>query len=260
MSVTAPRGFRAAGVSAGLKGLGQRDVAVVVNDGPFRSAGGVFTETAEPAAPVLWSRQVVSGGRVRAVVLDSAAANAGAGPPGFQDVHALAEHTADLLADSAAEIALCSAGPVGPRADADALRAGAAAALDEAARGGGLAAADALRTTDTVAKIAFQREGGVTVGGMAKGPDTSVSTVLCLLTTDAALTEGQCRRLARSVATDVFAPLTGTNDTVLLLASGSAGSFLDEGGITALLTKVCADLAAQIAADPPTLEDKQAHT
>ena len=260
MSVTAPRGFRAAGVSAGLKGPRQRDIAVVLNDGPSRSAGGVFTEADEPAAPVLWSRRVISGGRVRAVVLDSAAANSGTGSPGFQDVHALAEHTANLLADSATEIALCSSGPLGVRPDTVELRNGVAAALDRADRGGGLAAADALRTTDTVAKIAFQRDGGVTVGGMAKGPDASVSATLCLLTTDADLTQDQCRHLAQTVAAEVFAPLAGTNDTVLLLASGSAEADLDEDGVHALTAKVCADLAAQIAADPPTTDDKQAHT
>lgn len=260
MSVTAPRGFRAAGVSAGLKGPGQRDVAVVVNDGPSRAAGGVFTEADEPAAPVLWSGRVVSGGRVRAVVLDSGAANSGTGPPGYQDVRTLAEHTATLLADSAAEIAVCSSGPVGGRPDTTALRNGVTAALDEAARGGGLAAADALRTTDTVAKIAFQRDGGVTVGGMAKSPDASVSTALCLLTTDADLTEEQCRHLVRAVVAEVFTPLKGTNDTVLLLANGAAAADLDEDGVYALTTKVCTDLAAQIAADLPTIHDKQAHT
>lgn len=261
MSVTAPRGFRAAGVCAGSKSPGQRDIAVVVNDGPSRSAGGVFTENDDPAAPVLWSEQAVSGGRLRAVVLDSAAANSGTGLSGFQDVQVLAEHTAELLAGSAHEIALCAAGPTGTRPDTVASRHGVTTALGEAVRGGGLAAADALRTNDTVAKIAFQRDGGVTVGGMAKGPDPSVSTALCLLTTDADLTEDQCRHLAQAVTAEVFAPLTGTNDTVLCLASGSAeATGLGEDGVHALMVKVCADLAAQIFADPPTTNDKQAHT
>ena len=86
MSVTAPRGFRAAGVCTGSKSPGQRDIAVVVNDGPSRTAGGVFTENDDPAAPVLWSEQVISDGRLRAVVLDSSAANSGTGLSGFQDV------------------------------------------------------------------------------------------------------------------------------------------------------------------------------
>src|ERR1700728_1503923 len=91
MSVTAPLGFRAAGVVAGLKTSGERDVAVVINDGPSRAADGVFTSNRVQAAPVPWSRQVADGGRVRAVVLNSGGANACTGPAGFQDTHATAE-------------------------------------------------------------------------------------------------------------------------------------------------------------------------
>ena len=94
MSVTAPQGFRAAGVAAGLKQSGDRDVAVVINDGPSRAAAAVFTTNRVQAAPVKWTRQVVSGGRVRAVVLNSGGANACTGPLGFQDTHATAERLA----------------------------------------------------------------------------------------------------------------------------------------------------------------------
>ena len=97
MSVTAPLGFRAAGVVAGLKTSGERDVAVVINDGPSRAAAAVFTSNRVQAAPVTWSRQVTSGGRVRAVVLNSGGANACTGPLGFQDTHATAEHLALAL-------------------------------------------------------------------------------------------------------------------------------------------------------------------
>ena len=94
MSVTAPQGFRAAGVAGGLKQSGDRDVAVVINDGPSRAAAAVFTANRVQAAPVKWTRQVVSGGRVRAVVLNSGGANACTGPLGFQDTHATAERLA----------------------------------------------------------------------------------------------------------------------------------------------------------------------
>ena len=97
MSVTAPLGFRAAGVPAGLKPSGQPDVAVVLNDGPSRSAAAVFTTNRVEAAPVTWTRQVVKGGRVRAVVLNSGGANACTGPLGFQDTHATAEHLAAAI-------------------------------------------------------------------------------------------------------------------------------------------------------------------
>ncbi|MBR8741904.1 bifunctional ornithine acetyltransferase/N-acetylglutamate synthase, partial [Nocardiopsis sp. MG754419] len=207
--------------------------------------------------PALWSRQVVSGGRVRAAVLNSGCANAGTGPLGFQDVHAEAERAAELLADSAAEIVLCAAGPIGTRPPLDALDDGLTRAVAEAGRGGGLPAADAIRTNDTVAKIAFRRGGGVTVGGMAKGPDPSLGSVLCVLTTDAALDHEQCRRLVEEATAASFAPLTGTNDTVLFMASGAAGGTADEDVVRDLLTRVCAELAAQIDADPPSTDDRQ---
>ncbi|MFD6952274.1 amino acid acetyltransferase [Nocardiopsis sp. TSRI0078] len=258
MSVTAPQGFRAAGVAAGLKDDGARDVAVVVNDGPSRAAGAVFTTADDKAAPVLWSEQVLSGGRVRAAVLTSGGANAGTGPPGFQDVHAQAEHTAGLLDDSAAEVALCATGPVGSRPPLDALRQGVTAALAEASRSGGLAAADAIRTTDTVVKIAFRRGDGYTVGAMAKGPDASLSSALCVLTTDADLTADQCRRLLADAVGKTLDPLTATNDTVLLMASGAGGAVPDEDALTALLTEVLAELATQIGADTPATDHDRA--
>ena len=256
MSVTAPQGFRAAGVAAGVGPDGRRDVAVVVNDGPSRAAGAVFTTHPEPAAPLLWSRQVVSGTRVRAAVLNAGCANSGTGPLGFQDVHAQAEHAAELLTDSAAEIVLCSAGPVGVRPPLEALNEGLTRAVAEAGRGGGLSAADAIRTDDTVAKFAFRRGEGITVGGMAKGPDASLNSTLCVLTTDADLDHHQCQALVEEAVAKAFAPLTGTNDTVLLMASGVLSGPVDT--VRALLNQVCAELAAQIQADPsPTTEDRQ---
>ena len=165
MSVTAPLGFRAAGVAAGLKASGARDVAVVINDGPSRAAAGVFTANRVKAAPVLWTQQVLKGGRVRAVLLNSGGANACTGPLGFADTHASAERMAAGLADSAGEIAVCSTGLIGERLPMDPLLGGVDAALAEASRAGGLAAADAIRTTDTVAKIAFQRPAGTRSAG-----------------------------------------------------------------------------------------------
>src|ERR1700689_3278663 len=97
MSVTAPQGFRAAGVKAGLKKSDDPDVAVVLNDGPARSAAAVFTSNRVQAAPVIWTRQVVRGGRVKAVVLNSGGANACTGPLGFQDTHATAGPLASAL-------------------------------------------------------------------------------------------------------------------------------------------------------------------
>ena len=247
MSVTAPLGFRAAGVAAGLKDSGQPDVAVVLNDGPSRAAAAVFTSNRIQAAPVTWTRQVVSGGRVRAVVLNSGGANACTGAPGFQDTHATAERLAAAIDDSPGEIAVCSTGLIGERLPMGKLLPGVDAAVAAASRAGGLFAADAIRTTDTVVKIAFrsgQRPPSRpasppprppstpwTVGGMAKGAGMlapALATMLCVLTTDADLTAAELDAALRSAVAVTFDRLDtdgcmSTNDTVLLLASGATG-------------------------------------
>ena len=282
MSVTAPLGFRAAGVAAGLKPAGARDVAVVINDGPSRAAAGVFTANRVQAAPVLWTRQVLRGGRVRAVALNSGGANACTGPDGFADTHEIAERLARQLDDSAGEIAVCSTGLIGERLPMDKLLPGVAAAAAEASRSGGPAAADAIRTTDTVVKIAFRRGSsanggtgpgdaangggapggpapapGYTIGGMAKGAGMlapSLATMLCVLTTDADLPAGELDAALRRATAVTFDRLDtdgcmSTNDTVLLLASGASGVRPDPGEFAGQLTAVCADLARQLQLD-----------
>jgi glutamate N-acetyltransferase/amino-acid N-acetyltransferase len=266
MSVTAPSGFRAAGVAAGLKESGQPDVAVVLNDGPSRAAAAVFTSNRVQAAPVLWTRQVVSGGRVRAVVLNSGGANACTGAPGFQDTHATAEHLAQAIDDSPGEIAVCSTGLIGERLPMDKLLPGVDAAVAAVSRAGGLFAADAIRTTDTVVKIAF-RHGAATaassapgvyvVGGMAKGAGMlapALATMLCVLTTDADLSAAELDAALRSAVAQTFDRLDtdgcmSTNDTVLLMASGATGVRPDHREFTVTLTEVCADLARQLQLD-----------
>ncbi len=278
MSVTAPIGFRAAGVAAGLKS-GGRDVAVVVNDGPSRAAAAVFTANRVKAAPVLWTQQVVRGGRVRAVVLNSGGANACTGPAGFQDTHATAERLAAALDDSAGEVAVCSTGLIGERLPMEALLPGVDAAVAALSRAGGLAAADAIRTTDTVVKIAFRKAGKAeaaeaaqvggaseavagaascyTVGGMAKGAGMlapALATMLCVLTTDADLDASDLDTVLRAAVARTFDRVDtdgcmSTNDTVLLLASGASGVRPDPAEFTSVVTAVCADLARQLVAD-----------
>jgi glutamate N-acetyltransferase/amino-acid N-acetyltransferase len=261
--VTAPLGFRAAGVTAGLKPSGQPDVAVVLNDGPSRSAAAVFTTNRVQAAPVTWTRQVVKGGRVRAVVLNSGGANACTGPAGFQDTHATAEHLAAAIEAlsaeevGAGEIAVCSTGLIGERLPMDKLLPGVSAAVAEASRAGGLAAADAIRTTDTVVKIAFRRPDGYSIGGMAKGAAMlapGLATMLCVLTTDADLDPAQLDAALRTATATTFDRLDtdgcmSTNDTVLLMASGASGVVPDKTEFTLTLTEVCADLARQMQLD-----------
>jgi glutamate N-acetyltransferase / amino-acid N-acetyltransferase len=283
LSVTAPLGFRAAGVAAGLKQSGQPDVAVVLNDGPSRAVAAVFTANRVQAAPVTWTRQVVRGGRVRAVVLNSGGANACTGPLGFQDTHATAEHLAAAIGArgedaSAGEMAVCSTGLIGERLPMDKLLPGVDAAVAEASRAGGLAAADAIRTTDTVVKIAFRRVApggrppqtppsggtyppgpptGYSIGGMAKGAGMlapGLATMLCVLTTDADLDPAQLDASLRAATAVTFDRLDtdgcmSTNDTVLLMASGASGVAPDKTEFTMALTEVCADLARQLQLD-----------
>jgi glutamate N-acetyltransferase/amino-acid N-acetyltransferase len=263
LSVTAPLGFRAAGVTAGLKQSGQPDVAVVLNDGPSRAAAAVFTSNRVQAAPVTWSRQVVSGGRVRAVVLNSGGANACTGPLGFQDTHATAEHLARALEavsaehGGAGEMVVCSTGLIGERLPMDKLLPAVDAAVAAASRGGGLAAADAIRTTDTVVKIAFRRPDGYSIGGMAKGAGMiapGLATMLCVLTTDADLPPDRLDAALRSATAVTFDRLDtdgcmSTNDTVLLMASGASGVTPDQAEFAQVLTEVCADLARQLQRD-----------
>jgi glutamate N-acetyltransferase / amino-acid N-acetyltransferase len=259
MSVTAPLGFRAAGVAAGLKQSGLPDVAVVLNDGPSRAAAAVFTRNRVQAAPVRWSRQVVAGGRVRAVVLNSGGANACTGPEGFQDTHATAEHLAELIKDSPGEIAVCSTGLIGERLAMAKLLTGVETAVATADRTGGLPAADAIRTTDTVVKIAFRRDNSkkYTIGGMAKGAGMlapGLATMLCVLTTDADVDAAGLDAALRSATSATFDRLDtdgcmSTNDTVLLLASGATGVRPEHSDFTRLLTEVCADLTRQLQLD-----------
>ncbi len=256
MSVTAPQGFRAAGVAAGLGGSGRRDLALVVNDGPGSAAAGVFTTNRVKAAPVLWSEQVVRGGRLGVVVLNSGSANACTGPPGFQDAHTTAERAAETLGASAAEVAVCSTGLIGERLAMDALLPGVDAAV-AALSGDGTAAADAIRTTDTVPKTAVRHGNGYTVGGMAKGAGMLApeqATMLCVLTTDADVAAGELDGALRTAVAGTIDRVDtdgcmSTNDTVLLLASGASGATPGVAGFTGVVTEVCADLARQLVAD-----------
>jgi glutamate N-acetyltransferase/amino-acid N-acetyltransferase len=257
MSVTAPRGFRAAGVAAGIKQSGLPDVAVVLNDGPSAAAAGVFTSNRVKAAPVLWSQQVLHGGNVRSVVLNSGGANACTGPAGFSDTHKTAEHLAGQLAISAGEVAVCSTGLIGERLPLDSLLAGVDAAVAAASADGGLAAADAIRTTDTVAKTATVAGSGYLIGGMGKGAAMlapALATMLVVLTTDAELAPAELETALRAAVRTTFDRLDtdgcmSTNDTVLLLASGASGVRPDAAEFTRLVTAACADLAGQMQQD-----------
>ncbi|MFG3599481.1 bifunctional glutamate N-acetyltransferase/amino-acid acetyltransferase ArgJ [Micromonospora chersina] len=264
MTVTTPRGFRAAGVAAGLKASGAGDVALVVNDGPDAGVAGVFTANRVKAAPVLWTQQVVRGGVVRAVVLNSGGANACTGPAGFQDTHATAEHTAAVLTASsprlmvgAGEVAVCSTGLIGERLPMEKLLPGVRGAVRGLSRDGGHPAAEAIMTTDTRPKTTVARGSGWTVGGMAKGAGMlapAMATMLCVLTTDAVAGPETLDAALRAATRVTFDRVDSdgcmsTNDTVLLLASGASGIEPSVAELTAAVTAACHDLAQQLVAD-----------
>jgi glutamate N-acetyltransferase/amino-acid N-acetyltransferase len=257
MSTTAPQGFRASGVAAGLKSSGDPDVALVVNDGPDDVAAAVFTTNRFPAAPVQWSRQVLAGRRARAVVLNSGGANACTGPEGFGDTHATAEHAAAELGLGAIDIAVASTGLIGVRLPMDRLTAGISAAVKALADNGGPDAARAIMTTDSVPKTTVQTGEGWTVGGMAKGAGMlapSLATMLVVLTTDA-VAEPDVLQAALKAATAVSFERVdsdgclSTNDTVLVLANGASGVTPSAEELTAALTAAATDLAMQLLAD-----------
>jgi glutamate N-acetyltransferase/amino-acid N-acetyltransferase len=257
VSVTAPAGFRAAGVAAGLKSSGAPDVALVLNDGPDDVAAAVFTTNRFPAAPVQWSRQVLAGSRARAVVLNSGGANACTGAPGFQDAHATAEHTAAELGLGAIDVVVASTGLIGVRLPMDRLLPGVTAAAKALAEDGGDDAARAIMTTDSVPKTTVQRRDGWSVGGMAKGAGMlapSLATMLVVLTTDAAVDADTLQAALRRATSVSFERVDSdgclsTNDTVVVLANGASGATPDAEELTAALTAACTDLAMQLLAD-----------
>ncbi len=255
--ITAPAGFRAAGVTAGLKASGGRDVALVVNDGPAKAAAAVFTRNRVAAAPVHWSRQAISDGRADAVFLNSGGANACTGPQGFQNTHATAEKVADLLGISANDVLVCSTGLIGEQLPMDKLLPGAEAAVAALDSDGGDLAAEAIMTTDTVSKQAVFTGSGYSIGGMAKGAGMlapGLATMLVVLTTDADLDAAALDAALRAATAVTFDRTDSdgcmsTNDTVILMASGASGTTPDTEEFTSGLTEVCHSLAQQLITD-----------
>ncbi|WP_375488646.1 bifunctional glutamate N-acetyltransferase/amino-acid acetyltransferase ArgJ [uncultured Mycobacterium sp.] len=263
--VTAPEGFRAAGIAAGIKPSRALDLALVLNEGPDYAAAGVFTRNRVKAAPVLWSQQVLTTGRLRAVVLNSGGANACTGPAGFQDTHATAEAVAAALSDwgsetGAIEVAVCSTGLIGDRLPMDKVLAGVQEIVHEMVGGltGGEDAARAIMTTDTVPKqVALHHPGNWTIGGMAKGAGMlapSLATMLCVLTTDAVADAAALDHALRRASAVTFDRLDidgtcSTNDTVLLLASGASEIAPSQADLDGAVLRVCDDLCAQLQAD-----------
>ena len=269
MSVTAARGFRAAGIRAGLKASGKPDLALVVNDGPLDTAAGVFTTNRAVAAPVVWSRRLLAGhgrgepGRARAVVLNSGSANACTGEQGLRDTEATAARAAGLLRTEPGQVLVCSTGVIGERIDMPVLLEGidvAALALADTPRAG-TDAAIAIMTTDTVSKedvlTVGTGEKGWTIGGMIKGVGMlapGLATMLAVITTDAVLTPREAQDALASVTARTVNRINSdgcmsTNDTVLLLASGASGVTPSRAEFDEALTDVMSRLGRRLVAD-----------
>ena len=262
MTVTSPAGFRAAGVTAGLKPSGKPDVALVVNDGPRFDAAGVFTSNRVKAAPVRWCEALFGadaglGAQVGAVILNSGGANACTGQEGYQDTVTTAEHVGAVLSLPAQRVAVASTGLIGMRLPMDLLLTGVGDAHRGLSVAGGQDAATAIMTTDTVPKTVVVQGQGFTVGGMAKGAGMlapGLATMLVVLTTDAVADGAALDTALRHATKYSFDRLDSdgcmsTNDQVTLLVSGASDVVPDADEFRSALVQVCTDLAVQLQAD-----------
>lgn len=257
MTVTVPAGFRASGVTAGLKPSGKSDIALVVNDGPLTTGAAVFTSNRCKANPVLWSEQAIADGSARAVVLNSGGANCYTGPEGFANTHRSAESVAGALDLGAVDVIVCSTGVIGEQLATDKLLAGIDSACAQLDADGGADAARAIMTTDTRPKESVRYGDGWSIGGMAKGAGMlapALATMLVVVTTDAAVDSATADRALREATRVTFDRLDSdgcmsTNDTVLLMASGASGVTPAYDDFAASLREVCAELSRALISD-----------
>ena len=257
MSVTAPKGFEAAGVAVGLKSTGNKDFALVVNRGPLTSAAVVLTSNRAKANPIIWSEQVIKDGVVSAIVLNSGGANCFTGAQGFQTTHATAEAVGEALGVSSGDVLVCSTGLIGDQLDLSKLLTGVTESTKTLSAGGGLDAAKAIMTTDSRHKVTTFAGDGWMIGGMAKGAGMlapGLATMLVVITTDAVLDSAQLDAALRGATRLSFDRLDSdgcmsTNDQVSLLASGASGVTPDLTEFAEALTTVCTDLAQQLQGD-----------
>ena len=258
MSVTFAKGFEAAGVACGLKASGNKDLALVVNQGPQKLAAAVFTTNRCQANPILWSKEVIKDSLVSAIVLNSGGANCYTGPQGFQTTHATAEHVANELGLSAGDVLVCSTGLIGEQLDRSKLLSGVDAAIASLSDLGGEDASLAIMTTDSVPKRSERESSaGWRIGGMAKGAGMlapGLATMLVVITTDAVVSAAELDQSLRAATRVSFDRLDSdgcmsTNDQVTLMSSGASGVNADADEFRSLLTEVCKELALKLLDD-----------
>lgn len=262
-AVTFPRGFRASGIACGLKESGKTDLALVVSDVPA-SVAGMFTQNRVVAAPVTLSRTVVRGGSARATVVNSGNANACTGAQGAADAREMAALTAAEIGCAPAQVLVASTGIIGRPLWMDRLRSGIPAAAAALSPDGGEDASNAICTTDAYPKTGEETVvlagGEVRLGAMAKGagmirPD--MATMICQVTTDAAVEAAQLQRLLVPAVQRSFNRISvdgsaSTNDSVFVLANGASGvtvSGADEEAFAVALERLLLRLAKLVVAD-----------
>jgi glutamate N-acetyltransferase/amino-acid N-acetyltransferase len=255
VSVTAPKGFVASGVHAGIR-RDQLDLAVLRSTVPAVGAA-MFTRNRVLAAPVVVSKAHLAEAEPQAIVVNSGVANAATGLRGELDAIATAAEAGRLLDLDAEEVLVLSTGVIGVQLPLEKVTAGLAKAVRALSAAGGKRAAEAILTTDTRPKQAVVSRDGFVVAGMAKGAGMihpSLATMLAVLTTDYPLAPGEADTFLRPAVDESFNRISvdgecSTNDAVVLLANGASGCARDDASFASAVREVCADLAAQIVAD-----------
>ena len=256
-SMKLPKGFQGAGIAAGIKSSGNKDLALIVNSGPQIFGTAVFTSNQVVAAPVIWSRQIIRDNQVAAVVLNSGGANACTGPEGFADTHKTAEKVAETVGVSAADVIVCSTGLIGVRLPMDNLLTGIELATKSLSESSLVDVATAIMTTDSKPKISLLERNGVSFAGIAKGAGMlapSLATMLSVVMTDAIVERESAIDCFQSSVEKSFNRIdsdgcTSTNDTVLLMASGASGKTLSREELQSALNEITMDLSRQLIAD-----------
>lgn len=258
-TVTTPRGFRAAGLAAGIKSTGKKDLGLLVSD-VSAAVAAVFTTNRVKAAPVLVSAAHARQGVGRAVIVNSGNANACTGEDGLLHARAMTEAVARRIGCPATQVLVCSTGRIGVKLPIVKVQAGIKQLLGALQPSGGHALAEAMMTSDTVPKevaVAVSYRGRtIHVGGVAKGAGMihpQMATMLCLLTTDAAIPRAALQRGLQRAVDQSFNRISvdgdmSTNDTVILLANGLAGS-IPASLFQEALNHVCLELALMIVRD-----------
>ena len=257
-----PKGFRAGAVAAGLKSSGALDLTIIENQGPTFTCAGVFTTNKVVAAPVTWSKQILRGGSIRAILLNSGGANACTGSQGFADTHASAEYVGKKLEISSSEVAICSTGLIGEFLPMEKILRGVDQIIPLLENDQMESAARAIMTTDSKPKIATESFNGVSFTGIAKGSGMlapSLATMLSVIMTDAILASDLLPEIFTRVVNRSYNRIdsdgcTSTNDSVFLLASGASGVKISESELEDALMKVASSLALQL------VEDAEGHS